>query len=108
MKTPLERLYARRLKLDQERGWLNKLIAKLERRGTYVAIAKIHHATEGCSLAWLGRPTQTPWGYRSKVAKKTTKNWKIVDCMKCLRHRGRQRGRRVKPIVPWTAPRRAA
>lgn len=97
--TPLEQLYARRLKLDEERAEINRLIAKLERRGLHVAVAKIHHANEGCSTAWLN----------NRRAKKVTKNWKNVDCMKCLQHRQRQarRIRRKQPAVPWTTPRRS-
>ncbi len=94
--TRIERLYARRRKLDQERRQLNKLIAKLEGRGCYVAAAKIHHANEGCSTAWL----------RPRRAKKVTKNWKNVDCMTCLQRRAK-RARRKQPTVPWTAPRRS-
>lgn len=99
MVTRLEQLYARRLKIDQERAQINKLIAKLERRGTYIAIAKIHHATEGCSYPVVSRA----------YVKKVTKNWKNVDCMKCLQHQQRQtrRARRKHPAVPWTEPRRS-
>lgn len=95
--TPLERLYARRLKLDQERARINKLIAKLERRGMYVAIAKIHHATDGCGYPHRRRP----------YVKKVSKDWANVDCLTCLRQRGRRRGKRKPPPVPWTTPRRS-
>ena len=49
MKSRLQQLYARRHELDTERRQINKLIAKLEKRGSYVAGAKIHHAKDGCA-----------------------------------------------------------
>lgn len=107
MKTRLERLYVRRRLLDQERARLTKLIATLERRGNAMAIAKVHHATEGCSIAQVNRPTQTPWGQRTKCAKKVTKDWKVVDCLKCLWLRCSLKEQRDRTPVPWISPKQS-
>lgn len=100
-------LYQRRLKLTRELAALNASIMILERRGPYAAPLKVHHVN-GCGVG-RRKPVTRPFDmyahaaatkpYRMKAHyddnKKRTRDWSLVDCIKCWKtRRGRPAPRR--------------